>query len=425
MKSSIRTALVVSAAILVACEPEPLPSAVSQPILNGDPVTTADQNGWKAATVRIGSGDCSGVLYTNQWAFTARHCIDLNRPDANSVVFPSPGGVASAVDQINLIDGVDIALLHLQVPIGGSTPFVRSLHRSIPREGEIVRCLGRGGNAFKPGGGSTGRGVWRWADLKVTEPKAVMFDTLLTNNKSLLPGDSGGPCFYSFHLSGINSAADVSCTDRTTEVTCNDTLTGVSKGHHVAIGGLASWIEALTSPGIGVFRAQYGGLGSGCNPKEVTDFVRNSCQGRQTCDFLVDHRQLGDPHFGCAKPFFVDYFCAGGPVRRTFLAAEASGKTARLSCTGINVQRATYGGNRIRSGELPADRYGNATASLDEACSGRSSCSYRIDVNQLGDPIVNKSKDFEFEYTCNGQFGVNGMVIADEANGKTITLSCP
>jgi hypothetical protein len=56
------------------------------------------------------------------------------------------------------------------------------------------------------------------------------------------------------------------------------------------------------------------------------------CDDGQTCDFKVDHTQIGDPFPGCQKDFEVAYGCGLGAVlRQASLKPEASGQALRLS----------------------------------------------------------------------------------------------
>ena len=65
------------------------------------------------------------------------------------------------------------------------------------------------------------------------------------------------------------------------------------------------------------------------------DKVRAKCDALATCDYAVSNQTLGDPTPGCGKDFKVTYTCGENPtVVTAFVPAEASGKTAHLSCAG-------------------------------------------------------------------------------------------
>jgi hypothetical protein len=84
--------------------------------------------------------------------------------------------------------------------------------------------------------------------------------------------------------------------------------------------------------GIEVMQATYG---SNCGAKwgNATADVANACNGMHNCDYQVDVRRLGDPAFGCAKQFVVEYRCSGGESKRVTVAAEAGlGGLASLAC---------------------------------------------------------------------------------------------
>ena len=67
--------------------------------------------------------------------------------------------------------------------------------------------------------------------------------------------------------------------------------------------------------------------------------------------------------------------------------------------------------------------YSAATYKLIEACNNKTACSYKIDVNEIGDPHPGVAKSFVAKYICGaGQEKITQ--IAAEANGQTINLSC-
>lgn len=61
--------------------------------------------------------------------------------------------------------------------------------------------------------------------------------------------------------------------------------------------------------------------------------VAGGCNGKTTCSYLVHHTVLGEPAFGCAKAFSVEWSCTGSTVPHVFnIPAEADGQTASLTC---------------------------------------------------------------------------------------------
>jgi hypothetical protein len=68
-------------------------------------------------------------------------------------------------------------------------------------------------------------------------------------------------------------------------------------------------------------------------PGNATVPLKQACDGRDQCDYVIDHFKIGDPAHGCPKDFSVEYLCPGSPVTKVeTLAAEAEGKTAELTC---------------------------------------------------------------------------------------------
>lgn len=83
-----------------------------------------------------------------------------------------------------------------------------------------------------------------------------------------------------------------------------------------------------------VISATYGG---NCgNALGVTQELADACEGKQRCDYLVDHQTLTDPAFGCRKDYVYRWQCVGAesypPVKEQAVAPEASGQYASLWC---------------------------------------------------------------------------------------------
>jgi peptidoglycan/LPS O-acetylase OafA/YrhL len=78
-------------------------------------------------------------------------------------------------------------------------------------------------------------------------------------------------------------------------------------------------------------------------PGNVTRVLKQDCDGRAQCSFVVDAGRIGDPANGCGKDFSVEYFCVTSQMpkvesRQTkaeFISAEANGKIASLTCDGL------------------------------------------------------------------------------------------
>jgi hypothetical protein len=83
-----------------------------------------------------------------------------------------------------------------------------------------------------------------------------------------------------------------------------------------------------------ITRATYG---ANCRAPQGNDTARLSaaCDGKSTCEYVVDFKKIGDPAPGCPKDYAVVYTCSGAPPaeRTATLEAEAGlQKTVRLSC---------------------------------------------------------------------------------------------
>jgi hypothetical protein len=108
--------------------------------------------------------------------------------------------------------------------------------------------------------------------------------------------------------------------------------------HRVAVPKEAGWgdktvvLECWKT--IKVSSATYGencGAGKG----NVTDDIAKQCDGKKTCSYNVDHKVIGDPTFGCAKTYSVEYQCGDNPkIFQESLPAEAGwgDKSITLKC---------------------------------------------------------------------------------------------
>jgi hypothetical protein len=66
----------------------------------------------------------------------------------------------------------------------------------------------------------------------------------------------------------------------------------------------------------------------------ATAALTKACDtAKASCIFDVDDKELGDPATGCGKDFIASWRCGSDPqVHQVFLPAEASGRSALLSC---------------------------------------------------------------------------------------------
>lgn len=193
--------------------------------------------------------------------------------------------------------------------------------------------------------------------------------------------------------------------------------------------------SADDGPGINVRLATYGG-NCGANRGNATTRVARACGSRQTCEYVVDGKVLGDATPLCPKDWEVEWRCGTAPgLFRNRIPAEAGlGSHSTLSCDpaaraaaenkpaappAIHVVEATYGGNCMV-------RAGNATAAVQEKCRGQATCVYVVDIKKLGDPKLNCAKDFRVTWTCGADGVTHSERVPPEAGlGSGAHLACP
>jgi peptidoglycan/LPS O-acetylase OafA/YrhL len=207
---------------------------------------------------------------------------------------------------------------------------------------------------------------------------------------------------------------------------------------------------ASVTSGVRLITASYG---ANCDAQRgnATKSLSKTCNGRNSCQYIVDVTKLGDPAPGCAKNFTVEYQCAPSEIRyRKDLPSEAGlGSRLDLSCTsdgatdapataaigvpvsspatasadydqagGIRVRNATYGGNCGAAS-------GNATQDLGSNCNGKTACAYSVDVGHLGDPAPKCGKDFVASYSCFPDTMILRKNLPAEAGfGSVLNLRC-
>ena len=83
---------------------------------------------------------------------------------------------------------------------------------------------------------------------------------------------------------------------------------------------------------IRIIAATYG-RNCGAPYGNATDHLVEICEGRPTCEYIIDFSAIGDPARGCAKDYFAEWECGGSRERGTIGArAEASGQGIVLRC---------------------------------------------------------------------------------------------
>ncbi len=175
--------------------------------------------------------------------------------------------------------------------------------------------------------------------------------------------------------------------------------------------------------GIRVTEASYGYYNCGRRGSSQTNNLARACNGKDSCSYRVNHGSIGDPAGGCPKQYHYKW-CCGSKCHEGKLGSEASGKTLRMSChhapapqaRGIQITSASYGFHNC------GRRGSHQKSNLAAACNGKSSCSYRINHNSIGDPAGGCPKQYHYAWCCGSkcQKGVAGA----EASGKTISLHC-
>jgi hypothetical protein len=86
--------------------------------------------------------------------------------------------------------------------------------------------------------------------------------------------------------------------------------------------------------GIRIVSATYGS-NCGVAKGNVTAHIAKQCNGKSRCRYVVDHKIIGDPAYGCAKTYTVRYRCGNNPqVFEKSLPAEAGwgDKSVLLEC---------------------------------------------------------------------------------------------
>ncbi|WP_437653423.1 hypothetical protein [Sorangium sp. So ce1182] len=89
--------------------------------------------------------------------------------------------------------------------------------------------------------------------------------------------------------------------------------------------------DAARAAAITVIEATYG-ANCGASHGNQTYNLAYSCNGLTYCRYAINHHNIGDPAYGCAKEYTVRWRCMRGDVRSTTVPAEASGKTVTLAC---------------------------------------------------------------------------------------------
>ncbi len=103
---------------------------------------------------------------------------------------------------------------------------------------------------------------------------------------------------------------------------------GGDRGDHRGF-GRGAW----GPPAIRVVSATYGG-NCGAPYGNATGHLAAVCEGKTTCDYIIDSRSIGDPAYGCPKDYVAEWQCGDNPEKLgTSVGPEAGyGKRIVLRC---------------------------------------------------------------------------------------------
>ena len=80
---------------------------------------------------------------------------------------------------------------------------------------------------------------------------------------------------------------------------------------------------------IRVIAATYG-RNCGASYGNVTNHLAEICDGKATCEYVIDFRVIGDPATGCAKDYFAEWECGRDPERGVISASAEAGVGKRI-----------------------------------------------------------------------------------------------
>ncbi len=86
---------------------------------------------------------------------------------------------------------------------------------------------------------------------------------------------------------------------------------------------------------ISITSVHYGeNCGTEINSGTSLEDIKSKCNGKNNCDYLINSNIIGDPSYGCAKDYKVNFKCGDEQQDRyAFEKKEASGKNINLTCT--------------------------------------------------------------------------------------------
>ena len=133
-------------------------------------------------------------------------------------------------------------------------------------------------------------------------------------------------CGNSYGNSGTANNCDMACGGSAGEMCGGAWANSV---YQVGAGG-------ASPPAAGGIRVLAGTYGANCGQARgnKTAHLATACNGRDTCEYVVNHQVIGDPAVGCAKNYTAEWQCTGASRNLQASAAPEAGYGSKimLSC---------------------------------------------------------------------------------------------
>ncbi|MGZ3438885.1 MAG: hypothetical protein ACXVDD_05195 [Polyangia bacterium] len=114
--------------------------------------------------------------------------------------------------------------------------------------------------------------------------------------------------------------------------------------------------QPYPNSGIEIMSATYGNSGIVGQLNNASASMTAACNTRFDCTYTVNAAALGNPAPGTSKPFTGFYRCGNGDAKPIAIAAEANGKSIRLTCPATDPRY-----------QCPRDPWGGCTAPVHRA----------------------------------------------------------